>query len=56
MGEDKSRIRVNPQNMARLKSIALNIMRMNGVENVKQEMYTNALDFDNVMHYVGIEL
>jgi len=27
-----------------------------GIENVKQEMYTNALDFHNVMHYVGIEL
>ncbi len=36
MNEDKSRIRVKPQNMARIKSFALNIMRSNKVKNIKK--------------------
>jgi predicted transposase YbfD/YdcC len=54
MNEDKSRIRVNPQNMARFRSFALNIMRFNNVKNIKQELYRNALDFANLQNYNGL--
>lgn len=41
--EDFSRIRVKADNMARLRSFALNIMRKNNVANIKGEMYENSL-------------
>lgn len=41
--EDFSRIRVKADNMARLRSFALNIMRKNNVTNIKGEMYENSL-------------
>lgn len=54
MGEDFSRIRVNPQNIARLRSIALNLMRYNKVKNIKGERYGNALDFEGLLKYKGL--
>ena len=43
LNEDKSRIRKNPINMAKIRSFALNIMRNNKVTNISQELYRNAL-------------
>lgn len=54
MGEDKSRIRVNPHIFAKLRSFALNILRKNEVENVSLELFENSLKLDNILNYVGI--
>jgi predicted transposase YbfD/YdcC len=54
MGEDTSRIRVNPHIFAKLRSFALNILRKNKVENVRLELFENSLNLDNVLNYVGI--
>ena len=51
MLEDFSRIRINPDNMARIRSFALNIMRKNNVENIKGEMYENSLCFNKLYSY-----
>jgi hypothetical protein len=50
-GEDRSRTRVKPAHFARFRSFALNILRANGVQNVAQELYINALNFDNALTY-----
>lgn len=49
MKEDKSRIRVNPQNMAIILSFALNILRYNGVKNIENRLYGNALNFKKLL-------
>jgi len=49
MGEDASRIRQQPGIMARLRSFALNILRANGVRNVRQALYANALSLDRLL-------
>jgi predicted transposase YbfD/YdcC len=54
MDEDKSRIRVNPNIFAKLRSFALNILRANQVKNVSAERYDNCLNFEKVLHYWGI--
>ena len=54
MGEDKSRIRMNPHIFAKLRSFALNILRKNKVENVSLELFENSLNLDNVLNYAGI--
>ena len=54
MGEDKSRIRVNPHIFARLRSFALNILRKNGVENVSLELFDNCMNLDRVLNYEGV--
>lgn len=43
-GEDASRIRKNPGTMARCRSFALNICRANGLSNIAQTRYKNALN------------
>lgn len=48
-GEDNSRIRVNPQNMVKLRSFALNILRHNGVTNIAASLYQNSLNFSKMM-------
>jgi hypothetical protein len=50
-GEDKSRTRIKPAHFARFRSFAINILRANGVQNVAQELYINALNFDNTLTY-----
>jgi len=52
--EDKSRIRVNANIFAKLRSFALNILRKNKVENVSLELFNNCLNFQNVLDYSGI--
>jgi predicted transposase YbfD/YdcC len=52
--EDASRIRVNPGICARFRSIALNIFRFNGVKNVANEQWRNALSVDRMLAYNGL--
>ena len=54
LGEDQSRIRANPHIFAKLRSLALNILRANHVENVSLELFVNCLNINNVLNYVGI--
>ena len=49
LGEDDSRIRRKPGVVARIRSSALNILRANGVQNVSQALYTNALNLDRLL-------
>ena len=56
MGEDQSRIRINPNIFAKLRSFALNILRKNKVENVSLELFENCMNLDRVFNYVGIFL
>lgn len=51
MGEDFSRIRKNPGNMAKLRSFSLNILRKNNVSNIKGELYDNSLDYYRLYSY-----
>lgn len=51
MGEDKSRIRVNPENLSLLRSVGLNIMRANKVQNISNEMYSNCCDTRLILEY-----
>lgn len=54
LGEDKSRIRVNPHIFAKLRSFALNILRHNQVENVSLERFDNSMNLNRVLNYQGI--
>ncbi len=54
MGEDKSRIRVNPHIFAKLRSFALNILRKNNVKNVSSELFDNCMNLENVLNYDGV--
>ncbi len=49
LGEDASRIRTRPGVMARIRSVALNILRANGVQNISQALYANAVSFDQLL-------
>ncbi len=49
LGEDASRIRTQPGVMARIRSLALNILRANGVQNVSLALYANAVSFDQLL-------
>jgi len=54
LGEDASRIRKNPGIFARLRSFALNLLRKNNIKNIKEALFENALNFDNLLNYQGI--
>jgi predicted transposase YbfD/YdcC len=49
--EDDSRIRKKPGIIARLRSFALNVLRANGITNVSEAIYTNALSLDRLLAY-----
>ena len=49
LGEDASRIRTRPGIMARIRSVALNVLRANGVQNVSLALYANAVSFDQLL-------
>ena len=51
LGEDDSRIRRQPGRFARLRSFALNILRANGIANVRQALYRNTLSLDRLLAY-----
>jgi len=48
-GEDASRIRTKPGMMARIRSLALNVLRANGVQNISLALYANAVSFDQLL-------
>lgn len=54
LGEDRCRIRCNPDIFALLRSFALNILRFNAETNISDALYRNALSFDKVLAYRGI--
>jgi hypothetical protein len=54
LGEDSSRIRINPHIFAKLRSLALNILRANQVENVSLELFNNCMNLNRVLNYVGV--
>ena len=54
MGEDRSRIRCDPQLFAKLRSFALNILRKNKVKNVNRELYRNCMELNRLFDYAGI--
>ena len=54
LAEDASHIRVNPGVMARLRSQALNIARANGVANIAQALWNDALDPAVTLSYRGL--
>jgi len=54
--EDASRIRVQPTVFARLRSLTLNILRVNHVKNISQEVYANALNFSRLFRYPELGL
>jgi len=49
LGEDASRIRNKPGIMARIRSVALNILRANGIQNISEALYANAVSFDQLL-------
>jgi len=49
LGEDASRIRARPGVMARIHSVALNILRANSVQNISLALYANAVSFDQLL-------
>lgn len=55
MKKDESRIRVNPHIFAKLRSIALNILRKNDVENVSTELFDNSMNINNIFNYEGVK-
>jgi predicted transposase YbfD/YdcC len=54
LGEDASRIRKNPGIFARLRSFGLNLLRRNNITNVKEALFENALNLENLLNYEGI--
>jgi predicted transposase YbfD/YdcC len=48
MGEDDSKIRINPGIAARLKSFALNLGRTNGIDNIQHGFWLNLQDVTSV--------
>jgi len=52
--EDASRIRNNPGIFARLRSFALNILRINGIENIQEALDFNGYDFNTMLDYRGV--
>ena len=53
--EDASRIRVNPHIFAKLRSFALNILRVNQKTNVQLELFENCMNFTQILNYIGIK-
>ncbi len=49
IGHVNSRIRHRPGGMTRIRSTALNILRANGVQNVSQALFVNALNLDRLL-------
>ena len=54
MGEDSSKIRKNPGLFARLRSMALNILRKNNITNVRKALFENPFRLEKILQYDGI--
>ena len=46
LGKDASRTRTKPGVIARIRSLALNVLRADGVPNISLALYANAVSFD----------
>ncbi len=55
LGEDASRIRARSDIMARIRSIALSVLRANGVQNVSLALYANAVSFAQLLALGSIQ-
>lgn len=53
--EDFCRVRKNPENVATLRSFALNLLRVNGEKNISQALYRNALNVSRILDYAGVK-
>ena len=49
--EDACRISCNPRTIARARSFALDILRLNGERNIADALWKNALDFNRPLEY-----
>lgn len=52
LSEDQSRIRTNPGIFARLRSIAINILRANNVQNINDALWKNALNLNKTLQLI----
>ncbi len=52
--EDKSRIRVNPMVFAIIRSLALNILRLNSFKIITMAIFSNSLNFNKLLGLKGI--
>lgn len=52
--EDASKIRKKPNRMAIMRSFALNILRVNGITNVCQALFRNAINYDKLRKYKAV--
>jgi len=53
LGDDASRIRTKPGVRARIRSVALNLLRANSVQNISLALYANAVSFDQCRSATG---
>jgi hypothetical protein len=54
MREDASRIRRNSHIMAKMRSVALNILRANGETNIAAALYRHALSLPSMLAYAHL--
>jgi predicted transposase YbfD/YdcC len=52
--EDASKVRKKPKRMAIMRSFALNVLRVNGIKNVCQALYRNAINYDVLRKYRAV--
>lgn len=52
--EDACRIRANPTLMARLRTMALNILRHNRVQHISEAIFRNAVSFEHLVSLKGL--
>jgi len=52
--EDACRIRANPTIMARLRTMALNILRHNRVQHISETIFRNAVSFEHLISLKGL--
>ena len=53
MHEDASRVRKSPISLSILRSFALNILRLNKVNNIADALWRNAMNLNRVLAYGG---
>lgn len=51
LGEDRSRIRKNPENMAKLRSMSLNLLRATGAENISQVRFRYCININALLSH-----
>ena len=54
--EDSSRIRINPINMAILRSFGINICRMSAKDSISNALFENALDFNQAVSFTEAKI